>query len=418
MPIADNTYAVVAGDLNRDGALDLIVGNHGQNLLYLNDGHGAFLTGTAFGGAELTTDLALGDLNGDRSLDIIAYNVGAPSVIYLNDGAGNLAQHATFAAAAEMGDEVTLGDLDGDNDYDLIAARAQGSSTVYQNDGQGHFTELRSLAAGYGPLFIDEYGDSDLDLFLLQRDTAQPTRSALYRYRNDGRGGFSSMRINLSGGKPFAQQLAAGDIDGDGDVDLVLSSMGIAGCDGSDCEELRLYLNRGLFGFAAIKLDSAGAETLALVDLDNDGDLDITAAGLVADGQLPGDAQSRVYLNNGINGLLQTASFARVNVGAPQIQARDLTVSDLDNDGLLDVVLASTGANPIYQSQSGYFFGSCETNLLLLDPRLMADLNGDGYQDLVLQSGLILLNDRTGNFRADLSLPLLLDLGSDLATAD
>ncbi len=418
LPLNDDTLAVGSGDFNGDGTLDLVVGNRGQNMIYLNDARGNVVKTIPFGGTEETVDLAIADLNGDSKLDLVTYNLGAPTVIYINNGADNFAPQQTLAAASAAGDQLAIGDLDGDGDYDLIAARAQSGSTIYRNNGQAAFTEGGPLPAGFSPYLIDYDRDGDLDLFLLQRDSTQPTRSSLYRFRNNGSGTFVSTKLNLPGGKPFNQRFAAADLDGNGDLDFVMSSTVAAGCSGSGCEDLRLLLDRGLLGFTSIPLDSAAASNLTLADLDNDGDLDIATTGLVADTQRPDDGQSRFYLNNGTGGLLQPASFVALNVGSAQIGARDLAVADLDNDGLLDILFGTAGANAIYRSQPAQFFDRCTSNLLLLDPRLMADLNRDGYQDLILQSGLLLLNDRTGNFQPSISLPLLLDLDSHLTTAD
>src|SRR3712207_3137316 len=62
----DSTTSTSAGDLNNDGALDIVVGNDEQpNLIYFNDKSAGFPTATPFGGASKTTTIALGDLNND-----------------------------------------------------------------------------------------------------------------------------------------------------------------------------------------------------------------------------------------------------------------------------------------------------------------------------------------------------------------
>ncbi|MEZ4867562.1 MAG: VCBS repeat-containing protein [Caldilineaceae bacterium] len=417
LPLTDDTFAIATGDLNGDGALDLVVGNQGQNYLYLNDGYSHLTQALPFGGNEFTVDTALGDVDNNGALDIVAYNMGAPSVVYRNSGDGVFTQAAQFAPASGVEDQLVLGDIDGDGDFDLVAARALAEGSIYLNNGQGGWAQAATLPAGLNPSLLDADGDGDLDLLVIQPDSAQPNRSYLYLYRNNGHGNFTGARLNLNGGKPFNQRFAAADLDHDGDLDFVISSRTRSGCTGNNCEDLRLVIDRGLLGYASIALDNAGAGALYLADLDNDGDLDIATTGLDADTQRADNLQSRVYLNNGINALLLTADFPSQAIGPEQVRPRDLALADLNADGILDIALGSSDANALYQGRAGQLFDRCQTNLLLIDPRLLVDLNGDGHLDLVLQSGL-LMNDGKGNFQSSLSLPLTLELASQLAAAD
>src|SRR5262249_30869415 len=74
---ARSTYGVATGDLNGDGALDIVLGNNGQHsqvLLNLNDGTGAFAEPADLdpnGPTRKTFHVAVGDLNGDGALDIV-----------------------------------------------------------------------------------------------------------------------------------------------------------------------------------------------------------------------------------------------------------------------------------------------------------------------------------------------------------
>ncbi len=418
LPLTDDTFAVEAADFNGDGALDLAVGNRGQNVIYLMDRVGNVMQTRYFGADEETVDLAVGDLNNDGLLDIVAHNLNRPSQLLLNDGNGNFASTQSLAAATAPTDQVVLGDLDGDGDYDLLSVRAAQSTQLYTNDGRGQLTESAQLPAGLAPVLVDDDDDGDLDLFLLQLRDSQPDTSDLYRYRNQGGTFAVGERLNLPGGKSLQQQVAIADFNQDGKLEFIISSV-TPGCTGRNCENLRLLVDRGdLLGFGSIQLDDAAATTLQLVDLDNDGDQDLVASGLAADSQQPNDQQSRVYINNGIDLLLQRADFVPINVGAPQLHARALAVADLNGNGLLDLILGTKAANRLYSQHAGHFFATCATSLLLQEPRLVADFNGDGHQDLILQNGTLLFNDGTGNFQTSTSLPLLLEPNSTLATAD
>jgi hypothetical protein len=77
------TRDVVVGDLNGDGALDLVLGNDGQpSQVYLNDGQAHFSpTADALNPDSSTTSVAVGDLNSDGALDLVFGNEGQPSQV-------------------------------------------------------------------------------------------------------------------------------------------------------------------------------------------------------------------------------------------------------------------------------------------------------------------------------------------------
>ena len=83
----DQTTSTVLGDVDRDGDVDLVVGNFGQSRLYLNNGTGTFSDATASRmplGSHDTTSLALGDVDRDGDLDLVVGNWGQQSRHYLN----------------------------------------------------------------------------------------------------------------------------------------------------------------------------------------------------------------------------------------------------------------------------------------------------------------------------------------------
>jgi hypothetical protein len=128
---ASFTQGVAVGDLNGDGSLDVVAGNcivpgsfppytctsDAPNALYLNDGAGNFSASRSFGtGSDKTTSVALGDMDRDGDLDIVVGNEQQQSAAYLNDGAGNFAVEVPFGPASGPGpthvEGVVLGALD------------------------------------------------------------------------------------------------------------------------------------------------------------------------------------------------------------------------------------------------------------------------------------------------------------------
>ena len=129
------THSVAMGDLNADGALDLVFGNCGEpSQVYLNDGHGSF-TPTAAPlnpSGDNTDSVTVGDLNGDGALDIVLGNEGI-SQVYLNDG------HGTFPTATQINPTgngtwgVGMGDLNGDGALDIVLGNYNQPSQIYLN---------------------------------------------------------------------------------------------------------------------------------------------------------------------------------------------------------------------------------------------------------------------------------------------
>ncbi|MBI1373590.1 MAG: tandem-95 repeat protein, partial [Phycisphaera sp.] len=166
------TLFVAAGDVNGDGYIDFVEanGDNKNNRVYLNDGTGAFTqTGQKLTKIR-TTSVALGDVDGDGDLDLIEATVSGTN-LRLNDGSGNFTASVTSLSSRETY-AVVLADIDGDGDLDLIEGHYQEDNPapnhILLNDGSGNFADYlqfgftgqtHALAAG------DVDGDGDLDIF-------------------------------------------------------------------------------------------------------------------------------------------------------------------------------------------------------------------------------------------------------------
>jgi hypothetical protein len=223
------------------------------------------------------------------------------------------------ALATDHASNVAVGDLDGDGDLDLVTASSSVPEIrVFLNDGTGTFSAgpvlgAQMVSAGARVALGDVDGDGDLDIVRAPYNLATTCV-----YRNDGTGSFADTGIALPTGPWLA--ITAGDLDGDGAADLVLSQTG-AGA--------RVLLNdgTGVFTDSGQSLGSGG-QTAGLGNIDADGDLDVAVGS--------GSAMS-LYRNDG-TGLF---SYTGQSLGTGLLFG--VAFGDLDGDGDTDVAGAFEG---------------------------------------------------------------------------
>ncbi len=274
------TYDVAFGDFDRDGDLDLLTGNSpvqtksgaigGENLLYRNDGTGRFTTAPSHPHRENTRALGVGDFDRDGDLDFIAVNFGDPTRVYLNDGTARFIELAgAIPLVAARFQAVALGDVDGDRDLDVVLA-ISGQEALLLNNGSGRFVDVtvthlpRDTADTLAVRLVDIDGDRDLDLVLA--NAATPSRA----WRNDGTGHFTDVPTAGLPAVSAQTTLATGDVDEDGDSDLLFGAN-------------LLYLNdgTGVFQLASSRVPPPPpffSPVATLADIDCDGDFDLLTA--------------------------------------------------------------------------------------------------------------------------------------------
>jgi len=344
-------------------------------------------------GSTLDPDgaLASADVDGDGDLDLLV-NDSFDSIfsnvrVFTNDGAGGFTDTGVSLFSQSVDNmQAVFADVDGDGDLDLVVA-AQTKSTddgvaaLFRNDGTGSFTE--DSGAGLTGLSIptldagDIDGDGDVDLVQTGDDASGTPQTILYR--NDGSGAFTEIsNAGLAGASRGSSVFA--DVDGDGDLDVIVTSeLGTA-----------LYRNDGTGVFTAVAgtdVPSLGDSDLDLADVDGDGDLDLAAAG-----NSNANSMGDVFFNDG-SGL-----FIEANAGIIDVAKGTADFADVDADGDPDLLItgniagaADSTITTLYRNDgSGSFTPANE----LLPPRennaldatsvAFGDMNGDGTLDLLL----------------------------------
>ena len=396
-------WTAVSADFNGDGKSDFATPVlNDDNLTFsvavvLSNGDGTFqpvrLTANPkgnYGDAILT-----GDFNQDGKPDLLLVHATNPSTfeVWLGNGDGtfNVGGNATFSIGSPSLDGGVVADINGDKHLDLVVIDGQTPANMWTVLGNGDGTfkaPSPSLALTGGKLndivFADFNGDNLLDF--AASDTGSNNQTVVYLAQKSG-GYLASAPLTTAAGQYGPCNNASGDLNGDGKPEIVTSNCGY--------NNLIVYVNNGDGTFkqgvpyaAANNAAFVYPQAVTIADVNGDGNNDIVSSNF---GIFPntGGSDITILLGKG-DGTLDEPTVGYSTGGSPRTSA---IVEDFNGDGVPDVIIPDGKFGFVYMP--GFGDGSFRSALDYFSPVpdnsgghtqtiTTADLNGDGYLDLVV----------------------------------
>ena len=433
-----SAYSAATADVNGDGKLDVIVADqcdysndcgNGVVAVLLGNGDGTLQTPSTYNsGGIILSSVLVKDVNGDGKPDILATNgcadnscSGASVGVLLGNGNGTFQAPISYDPGGEGSFSMAMADVNGDGKLDLLVANTcltnsnctNGTVGVLFGNGDGTFQSPVAYGAGgvdtFAVALADVNGDGKLDLLVANacNNNSSCNNGSVGVLLGNGDGTYQAATAYGSAGL-YADAVAVGDINGDGNPDLVVTNE----CNGNSCTNgtYGVLLGNGDGTFqTAVSYNSGGvtATSVALADVNGDGKLDLLLTNQCSDNNCT-TGQVAVLLGNG-DGTFQSP----VTYGTSGLYAGSLAVADINGDGKLDLLvtdqcesnsICNTGFLAVLLGNGDGTFQSPLTSAVpspqSVSQLILADFNGDGHLDVASGAGnFLLLGNGDGTFQ-------------------
>ncbi len=387
IPTSSSISIVIAMDINKDSFIDLMyldkTSEHKIIWLKQLEDHTFEAEKPVIDGPAPLLDFDIVDIDNDGDFDIITNSEelntarGSTLSVFINVGDEEFNSYYSTPGSYSYyyPNEITTADMDNDGDFDVLVSNLNHGLTFYENaaiNGEllpGHHL-LNGFSRGFSSSALTDLdGDGLLDIV-----AGSYLFNGITWYKNlDGQGTFSEMRIISKDSD--VSDIKIGDLDGDGDQDIVASYS-------ADANGIVWYENidgLGIFSDKQTLIEGQHFSDLHLVDLDNDNDQDIIATN---------NSQEIIWFENEYNrGIF--------NVGQLITLSEDLIMHihpvDLDNDGDIDIVSTYRFNDQIVWFENEFGIGTFRPKQIIgnfskRSTILNLDFDQDGDQDIICSS--------------------------------
>lgn len=394
--------SVAVADLNADVKPDLVVVNYDGSVgVLLGKGNGSFLPAVAYGsGGSGPTTIVIRDLNADSKPDLLVANQGCPGVnsfcvgVLLGKGDGTFQAAVVYAYGgwswAGGPTPMMISDVNSDTKPDLVVVSqtdknyGHGFLSVLLGNGDGTFKAVTTYDSGgfaaFSGMLSDVNGDGRVDAVVGNCAASGSTdcfttEAVVGVLLGNGDGTFQSARKYGTGGVGgFWVPLVVADVSSDGKPDILVGNYCLDNNCAASRGSLGVLLGHGDGTFQPVttyRPGGGGVVSIALADLNGDGELDVTVGSPIG-----------VFLGNG-NGTFRYLAAYPTTGGAGRV-----LLADLNRDKATDVVGINGSSNTAdvllgngdgtFQEPQNFKLGGSEFSWATL-----ADVNFDGKPDLV-----------------------------------
>ncbi|HEV2465032.1 MAG TPA: VCBS repeat-containing protein [Acidobacteriaceae bacterium] len=421
----DGAVTVALGDVDNDGCLDAIeTGGWGYLTIGKGNCDGTFTQGNPVAEVgDVDYAVAVADVNGDGKPDIVAAGAFTGNEIvvapgnggtfggYLvsvmdGDGSGNFSPPAIYRIAANAF-SLAVTDLKGNGLPDILTiGQTESTATHLVNDGKGGFGEPSGESIGYltgvsnapipstNPQTVDLNNDGHPDVVVIESGQLSSVPSQITALLNDGTGKLLPPVRSPITILPYAGLFPVftfGKFRNSTTEDMILVSE-YASVDGSNDSNAIAFIpgnGDGTFGAAVTIADLPDPRTVVSGDFNKDGKLDFAVFGYLNE-NAPATCELDIFLGNGDGTFKHLApqTFTALTSDAPQ----QLIAGDFNHDGKPDLLIGNNTNNgwvasgddlDLMLGNGDGTFQAATTLMSHFGPVAVADVNGDGYLDLI-----------------------------------